>query len=217
MAGLGLVLVRLSARAGRLARPEAMVTLGLLALLVAPAAWGGMAVWNAPGDALPAAGPNPLSDTGRPGAAGQTVVVGTGRAEADPKLVAYLLANRGGARYLVATDSAGGASPLILATGQPVLALHGFGADEILSVDQLADLVASGAVRFFLTPSPEAPPGQTTQAGAAPHGVAAGDPGQDDLMGWVREHCRPVPADQWQSPGGASSADQLYDCAGAGR
>ncbi len=95
------------------------------------------------------------------------------------------------------------AAPIILATGQPVMALGGFsGGDPILSVQQLAERVRKNDVRFFLLP---------TQAGQ-----------QADLIRWVSGNCRPVPPNLWQAgpPGrgqvpnpGPEGTLQLYDCA----
>ncbi len=117
----------------------------------------------------------------------------------------------------MATQSAGDASPIILATGQPVMALGGFGgADQILSLDELKELVARGEVRFFLLQGEEAP-----QSGSGQGFAGLSGPG-DDVGRWVREHCTTVPADQWRSgntdalgPGGIGGGSTLYDCGSA--
>jgi 4-amino-4-deoxy-L-arabinose transferase-like glycosyltransferase len=136
---------------------------------------------------------------------------------ADPRLVAYLRANRGSARFLVATTNWGSAAPIIIETGEPVMALHGFGTDRILTADQLAEKVRSGEVRFFLVADLfDQGPG-----GAPPTGVAG--PGGSDDVAWVVEHCRKVPVADWSSDtGGPRPAtgetglgESLYDCAGA--
>ena len=88
-----------------------------------------------------------------------------------PKLISYLRANRGQAAFLVATGSAGDASPLILATGEPVMALGGFGADKILTADQLAARVRDGQIRFFLLQGAD-PLGQPGTGGQATRMVA---------------------------------------------
>ena len=137
---------------------------------------------------------------------------GLGGTQADPKLVEYLLANRGDARFLVATESAGSASPLILATGQPVMALGGFGRDRILTADQLADRVAGGVVRFFLLLPPLEQPDQAPQVPPGQPRGALGGPGpEDDATQWVRDNCQPVPRELWQSPSGETEGS-----AGAG-
>lgn len=66
-------------------------------------------------------------------------------------------ANRGDAGYLVAVSSAMNASPIILYTNEPVISFGGYnGVDPVFTVDELADLVNEGAVRFFLMPDREA-------------------------------------------------------------
>ena len=69
----------------------------------------------------------------------------------DPKLHDFLLAHRGTARFLAAAPTAPLAAPIILGTGQPVMALGGYsGRDPILSVEAFADTVKRGGVRYAL-------------------------------------------------------------------
>src|SRR5205823_9551026 len=79
---------------------------------------------------------------------------GNTRAQVDTALIRYLEAHQGHATYLVATANSMNASSIIIATGKPVMALGGFsGSDKILSVQQLARLVANGTVHYFLIQS----------------------------------------------------------------
>jgi 4-amino-4-deoxy-L-arabinose transferase-like glycosyltransferase len=67
------------------------------------------------------------------------------------KLTSYLEANRGDTRFMLAVPSSMSAAPIIIQTGQPVMAMGGFsGGDPILTADQLAQDVKDGLVRFFL-------------------------------------------------------------------
>jgi 4-amino-4-deoxy-L-arabinose transferase-like glycosyltransferase len=69
----------------------------------------------------------------------------------DPQLHEFLLANRGTARFLAATTNTRIAAPIIIATGQPVMAVGGyFGIDPILTLDAFQQRVAQGDVRYFL-------------------------------------------------------------------
>ncbi len=178
-------------------------TIGIFALLVAPAAWAAMPVWNAPGDMLPVAGPREHEQPAGLPSGGQKIRLMGSDPSADPRLVSYLRANRGQAKFLVATLYAGMASPIILSTGEPVMALGGFGADPILTTAQLADLVARGDVRFFLIQQMGGPD-------------AAGDPSRDHSA-WVRAHCKQVPAQLWQSTTSDLQPAALYDCGSASR
>jgi len=160
------------------------VAFGLLALLIAPTVWALIPVWHGGDPGLPFAGPELLEKHPRR------------RGPPDlSRLVDYLLANRGEAVFLVATIRANEAAPIILATGEPVMALGGFtGGDQILSVDDLEEWVTSGAVRFFLL---------------SPRGGQ-----QRDLVKWITTRCTPVPRSLWisarPSPG---NSPQLFDCA----
>lgn len=110
----------------------------------------------------------------------------------DPKLHDFLLAHRGTARFLVATPTAPLAAPIILATGQKVMALGGFsGGDPILSVEAFADLVRRGDVRYVLL---------------------ANQPRQGAIGGWVRAKGSRVDESLWQSrPPQGRRAIQLYE------
>ncbi len=72
--------------------------------------------------------------------------------ETQQAMLDYLLANTNPDGYLVATASSHTASPLILATGRPVLTFGGFtGRDNVISVEQLAEMVAAGEIRFVIS------------------------------------------------------------------
>ncbi len=176
----------------------AVAALGILALLVAPTVWALIPVLYGGHAGLPYAGPDLLADP-RPGGGG----VMQGRQGGNlPSFTApladYLLANRRGERFIAATVNANTAAPLILMTGEPVMALGGFsGGDPILDVEELAALVRDGVVRFFyLAP-------QENRQGA--------------LVRWVVSHCRGVPRRAWfgrgmPGPAGAPEAAALFDC-----
>ena len=69
----------------------------------------------------------------------------------DPKLQAFLQEHRGNARFLLAAPNALLAAPVIIGTGQPVMAFGGFfGNDPVMSVDAFAKAVERGEVRFVV-------------------------------------------------------------------
>ena len=85
---------------------------------------------------------------------------------------------------------------IILETNQPVMALGGFsGSDPILTTTQLAALVKSGAVRFFLL---------NGSGGAGPGGS-----GQSALITWIKQHSTVVSSSQWQSSSTSSISSGL--------
>lgn len=141
-------------RQPRRATPALVVALA--ALLVGPAIWGGYSVRAAANGTLPAAGPTQPGNgfAGGPRGGGSVGGLPGGFGErgqqVDAQLLAYLQVNRGSAKFLLAVPSSMSASDIIIATGEPVMALGGFsGADPILTTDALAKLVADGTVRFF--------------------------------------------------------------------
>ena len=206
------------------------LALGVVALMLSPALWAALPILQGTESDLPLAGPAqqggpgtvPVSPTR--GSDAGTVLPG-GKDTVDPALIRYLEEHQGNAQILVATNSM--ADGLILATNKPVLTLAGFSSYP-LTTTELASLVAKGRLRFLLLNQMQIPPqlldqipeqGQVVQVGG-------GGPGNDQLSAittWVRQHCKTVPPDLWQSsstdssPGGDSGQNgaQLYDCATA--
>jgi 4-amino-4-deoxy-L-arabinose transferase-like glycosyltransferase len=73
------------------------------------------------------------------------------RQAARSKLLAFLSAHQRTEKYLVAVPNAILAAPLILASGQPVMAMGGYlGEDPILTPARLGQLVADGEVRSVM-------------------------------------------------------------------
>ena len=193
-------LVALALRPRLAAAPAAAALgLGLAALLVMPAAWA-LSTVLAHGIAV-----IPSADIGRltarsPGFEPRGRVV---EAEDRRTLIAFLRANHRGERFLLATPSAQLASPVIIATGEPVMAMGGFhGLDPILTPERLARLVEARQVRFILL-------GELSIVSRFMGAEAAGRP----LADWVRAHGRLVDAAFWGGTAGAGRAvrRQLYD------
>jgi 4-amino-4-deoxy-L-arabinose transferase-like glycosyltransferase len=168
--------------------------IALLALLLTSAVWSASPVLAGETASLPVAGPS--------GQSGGGLRVG-GSGSVNTALIKYLEVHKGNAKYLVAVVSSNEADAIILATNQPVMALGGFsGSDPILTTTQLAALVRSGAVKFFLI-----------------NGSGGGGPGggsQSALITWIEQHGTAVSSSQWQSSassgsGGFGGSGQLYE------
>jgi 4-amino-4-deoxy-L-arabinose transferase-like glycosyltransferase len=170
--------------------------IALLALMLTSVVWSTIPVLANEAASLPVAGPSGQTGGG-PGAGRSSSV--------DTALVKYLEAHKGSAKYLVAVVSSNEADAIILATNQPVMALGGFsGGDPILTATQLATLVKSGAVKFFLISG--------SGGGGSPGGSS-----QSALITWIEQHGTVVSSSQWQSsstsssPGGFGGTAQLYE------
>ena len=101
----------------------------------------------------------------------------------------YLVSNWAEARWIVAVSDANTAASVELETGLPAMAMGGFsGADPALTLAQLRDYVATGALRFVVV-------GTTRGPGAAAASA---------VTAWVQANCAAV------TVGGATD---LYDCA----
>jgi len=165
----------------------------LLALMLTSAMWSTIPVLADETASLPVAGASAQS------------TIGQGRmSTANSGLIRYLQAHKGSAKYLVAVVSSNEADSIILETNQPVMALGGFsGSDPILTTSQLAALVKSGTVRYFLL-----------------NGSGGGGPGgssQSTLITWITQHSKVVSSSQWQSSSTSSTSsgfggsEQLYE------
>ena len=174
----------------RAKRPPAVI--GGAALLVLPALWALGAVF-APGNlTLPSASlPRWLGiDDGR----GPILSRDWKALTDDPKLQAFLQQHRGNARFLLAAPNALLAAPVIIGTGQPVMAFGGFfGNDPVMGVDAFAKAVERGEVRFV---------------------VLATNRRTRDFERWVLAHGTTVDPGQWRSlPPEPRRAILLYDLA----
>lgn len=190
---IGFPAVALLAAAAAVWRDRRLTALiGVLALLVLPTAWALSPIFSAGNLILPSASlPRWLGmDDGR-----GPILSRTHRSQGDdPKLLAFLAAQRGTASFLAATSNALLASPLIIRSGQPVLAFGGYlGNDPIMSLDAFAEWVKRGEVRYVLLW-----PGRR--------------PAEFDA--WVRAHGAPVDPALWRSlQPDPRRAISLYDLA----
>lgn len=153
------------------------------ALLTAPVLTAASLVLRRPNVAVPVANMTALlapSDTER-------AAVRTSRLEAArQKLVGYLIAHRDAASVLVAVPNANVAAPLIVSTGQPVMAMGGYlGDDPILTAADLERLASDKKLRFVML-------GGFTLAPAKQ--AAALEP----IARWVRANARPVDPKLWR-------------------
>jgi hypothetical protein len=216
--GIGVLVVGLSAAvvlafplaaAGRLPSLAAAALAGAV-LLAGPVAYGLDTMATAHGGGDPSAGPavagngSGFAGQGAPGFGG-TGLGGpaqgfSGRGFGGPggslsqAEVAYLVANRGSATWLVATVSAGSAGEVELATRAPVMAMGGFsGSDPTPTLAELKAYIASGQLRFV------------TVGGGGPGG-SSGVASQRNA--WVTSVCTIVDL-------GTGASSSLYDCQGA--
>jgi 4-amino-4-deoxy-L-arabinose transferase-like glycosyltransferase len=186
LTGMVLAVARLFRGSGRQVWAGAVAAVGVLALLVPMLVWASIPVLHGGHAGLPYAGPDLLADSQGWSERGSL---------GNEQLVAFLQANQGDATYLAATMRATTASPLILATGEPVMAMGGFsGGDQILTVDELREMVTEGEVRYFLVSPQE---GQ-----------------RNGLVRWVTNRCAAVPQQAWGTTpsGGPGGPTQVYDC-----
>jgi 4-amino-4-deoxy-L-arabinose transferase-like glycosyltransferase len=201
--GLVAIAVRSPTSGGTLA--PALLALGIAALSVSPAAWALSSVLVPGVLALPSAD---LSRLVSDDVAGRAT---PWKPEHTQRLVAFLKANHRGERFVLSTSSSLLAAPIIVASGEPVMARGGFfGQDPILTPEALAAMVESGQVRFIMV-------NDVWGLRRRPDVLRAGSAVAD----WVRANGTVVEPAPWRtdaaggSPRGGSQARpggmQLYD------
>jgi len=108
------------------------------------------------------------------------------------------------------------------AGADPAMALGGYqGWDRILTPAQLAQAVASNAVRYFyISTGRGGNQSAPTTSSTSSSQLAGSADATGDLTQWVEAHCAVVPSSQLQSTtsnatgfGGGGSGLQLYSCA----
>jgi 4-amino-4-deoxy-L-arabinose transferase-like glycosyltransferase len=177
----------------------------LVVLLAMPTAWSVGTTLLKGNTGFPAARPPFLNDAAETQRRRWSLVVGA--LGGDPKLIAFLQENRRGEEFLFAAANARQAAPIIIATGDPVMALGGYsGRNPILTVDQFSGLVEAARLRFALV-------------GDGSPGLRRifGEDGQKPLVDWIRQTGRLVDPALWRAADSPYSraaeavGAQLYD------
>ncbi len=192
---VALSLPRLAGSAAARSLAVTAAAVAMAAMLAGPAAYSLETIDNAYGGGDPHPGPGEAAGFGgRPGGNFGGRPGGGPGAAADSALTDFLVANRGGAKWIVAANSSQEAGSIEIATGLPVMAMGGFtGSDPTPTVEEFRAYLASGELRFVL---------------AGGRGGFGGGFGGSNVTSWVTANCKIVPE--------TGVAASLYDCAGAG-
>ncbi|WP_020668490.1 ArnT family glycosyltransferase [Amycolatopsis nigrescens] len=157
-------------------RSQAVPGLAVLTVLVAAVAMlAGPVTWMLSTPAFEKSSGRMVNPVAGPAPAGRSAMSAKAFA-IDRPMLAHLLANRGGSRFLMAAQHPNTAGPY-LADGHNVLLLRGFNADSPqLPVAELDRLAAAGEVRFVFTTIDQPGIGGTAL----------------EQANWVRTHCAVV-------------------------
>jgi len=180
--------------------PRAAFSVLLIALMIVPLAWSVLTVADGPGANLPAAyGVSGNPGGPRPDDAKSAAPAQVQRDATNDALLEFLQANTQGMKYLLAVPSSGMGARYVIATGRPVLYMGGFGGnDNVVSADDLAQMVANGELRYVL--------------------FGGGQGNKQEISSWLQSSCAVVKefsqqgAGQFQSQGPNQGGQVLYDC-----
>ena len=199
LAAAGLIVMRPPLRASAIV----LGGVALSILLAMPTAWSVGTVLVKGNTGFPASRPPFLNDAAETQRRRWSMVAGA--LGGDPKLIDFLRGNHRSEEYLLVAVNARQAAPVIIATGDPVIALGGFsGRDPILTVDGFARLVEDHRLRFALIG--DGSPG--------PRRIF-GEDGQKPVVDWIRENGRLVDPARWRGVPGANSEGRAAEAAGA--
>ena len=167
IAGGAILILALARRMTRSAAAGAGLIMA--SLLITPGIWSGLtALHPAANQSLPAAYD------------GTSGTVNLGGLEVNQALLAYLEPRTQNTTYLIAVPSSMQGSDYVIGTGRPVLYLGGFmGIDQVVTSSQLANLVASGQLRFIYWD----PRG---------NGFGGSLNEEEDLSAWISVNCKVV-------------------------
>ena len=193
---------RASSGAVRFAVASAVV--GLIAVLVCPLVWSMTLLASKTNPVIPTAGParSSADSPGMPRLPGPLPMFEPGQSS---KLIALLQANRRNERIFMASLDSMSASPIIIETGLPAVALGGFaGMDRVVTKYRFQEMIEMGELRFVMLGGPGGGPGPRGP-GMAPGGGDWLPPlpgtvpgGNSDVINWVREHGKVVDSQLWQ-------------------
>lgn len=204
--GIGAVLLSLPARGRKLMALAGTVCVAA-AMLVIPGVWSALTMLN------------PSNNQSLPSAySGQSSgPANSGDLQVNRALLTYLQANTRDIAYLLAVPSSMQGADYVIATGRPVLYLGGFmGQDEVVTVAEMAGMVAAGELRFVYWSS----------------GDGRGLENRSDISDWVTANCTAVPGydtvtrnagapdgtgDRRGSAGNDDMRVSLYDCGSKAR
>ncbi|MDB5823283.1 MAG: glycosyltransferase family 39 protein [Herminiimonas sp.] len=202
---VGLVVLHVAQAAGGISSSRTHATLsagaltaGLTGLLVLPLAWAASTIL------LPAHGVMPSADVYRLISASRDYKVYSrarlGQSADLSALIRFLRANHAGERYLLATSTTQFAAPIIIATGEAVMARGGFhGLDPATTPASLDHLVNTGQLRFVLL-------GDVATVSRRLGADAMGKPVAD----WIRANGKLVKPELWRSAAMRGNAE-LFD------
>jgi 4-amino-4-deoxy-L-arabinose transferase-like glycosyltransferase len=198
------------------------ITLGIIAILLAPMVWSVSTTQHPANGLVPVAGPVRSAESDPFILLLQGVV---DYAQIDPRLVSYLEAHQGNQHYMVATSTSLAAAPFVIQSGRDIMPLGGFnGNDEIFSVKDLTQQITGGQVRYFWLSSFFLSSAQIKQLAPNLQTVMKeleqlqATNANYQLLNWVMSHCTVVTANQWggsaaETGDAASGQPTLYDCA----
>jgi 4-amino-4-deoxy-L-arabinose transferase-like glycosyltransferase len=181
-------------QASPLRRQLAVACLAVAAPLVAPAVWLQGSLSAGISGPLPYASPE-AGVAGRGPGRGLSIATD---AERDA-LVTFLRGEQTTETWLLGVGSAETAEPIIIDTGEAVMAMGGFiGTDPILTIESLRSMIDAGDIRFF----------QVSAGGRIGFGPQRGRAGavSNEVTQWIADSCAVVPEVKWK-PAPGSQAD----------
>ncbi len=151
------------------------IGLATIGILAAPGWWSLTPTLAAESAQIPTSGPDLLSSSQSGPGGGMSSIGGS---NINTKLVKYLKAHQGNAKYLFATSDSSTAAPYIIKTNESVMAMGGFnGTDPAITLSQFKKLVKTGQLKYY---------------------YSSGRSGNTAIVNWIKKHAKKVSSKLWQ-------------------
>ena len=200
-AAAALLLIHFSRAASRvsLVFARSSLAVGVISILILPGTWTLSSIFIQGNHLIPSADLyRAITFAGDNGPKLRSIFKQSGN---NSKLIDFLTANHKNERYLLMTSTAELAAPIIIKTGEAVLARGGFhGIDPTVTLESLARLVQTGSVRFVML-------GDVTTISRR----MGSDAAAKLLDEWVRANGKLVEPSLWQSSRHTRRRMELYD------
>lgn len=199
LSALGLIIIRLLKKDYLQKTIKGLIALAMVAMMVSPLLWSYTPILYGSQSTLPIAGPelngdNPSGMIGMGFGTRPSFMRNSEQDNSNSELINFLLKNKNNEKYILATTDANTAAPIIIKTGEAVMAIGGFsGSDNILTLNKFKSMIEKGEIRFFLV----------SQRGGGR---------QSEILNWVMQNGKEV---SYSSDGlsGFGMGGTLYDLA----
>lgn len=187
---------------------KVLLSMAITGLLITPFIGSGAVIFTGVGSSFPQAGLELLADNQGQNGMGKSMP-----GDSNSGLTDYLIKNKTSSqKYLLVVSSSNSGADIIIKTGEPVMAIGGFGGrDNSITLEKFKELAKKGEVRYVMTS------GNMMGGNRGPGNSGNGSESKNavtEIMNWVKENGKAVSASEYSNadaPGGNMDAGESSD------